>query len=296
MLLRGVHGPAATDSYSSDITAPPTVTDKPSQGKLIARYAVLVSVPLTTYLFAWLSWDWGDVRSHWKWADEGWFERSTYAGGADKMGHIFSHYLMTRLLYMVFNYTENGGYKKWIFSSVVPVMLALGIELGDAFSSAQNGFAYQDMLCGFMGISLGIIMEWFPLVDSFLGFSVEYFPSEYFRRNMNEILRFVDDYSGWKFMLNFKLAGFRDLGFNIPYFLRYIMVDVGYYTRGFTDHDERVGNTGRKRNVFIGISVNMMEIVDDIFRKKYPRTAFYLKQPFKYIHLPVGYKYNFEID
>lgn len=282
--------------YTSELAAPGSFIEKPSEGQLVFRYAVLVSVPMTTYLFAWLSWDWGDVRNDFKFAHEGWFGRGTYSGGADKLGHIYSHYLMTRLLYMVFNYTENGGYKKWIMSSVLPVFLAVGIELGDAYSSAQNGFAYQDMLCGFMGIAFGLILEGFPIIDSFIGFSVEYYPSKYFRKNMGQILRFVDDYSGWKFMVNFKLAGFRDLGFDVPAFLRYIMIDVGYYTRGFTDYDAMVGDTQRQRNVFIGISINVIEFIDDCFRDRHPKASHYLKQPFKYIHVPLGYKQEIGLD
>lgn len=287
---------AAGSGYTMELVPQSSFIEKPSEGQLIFRYAVLLSVPMTTYLFAWLSWDWGDVRSQWKWAHEGWFGRNTYSGGADKLGHFYSHYLMTRLLYMVFNYTENGGYKKWIFSSLLPAFLAIGIELGDAYSSAQNGFAYQDMVCGFTGIAFGLLLERFPVVDSFVGFSVEYYPSKYFRKNMGQILRFVDDYSGWKFMVNFKLAGFRDLGLNVPVFLRYIMIDVGYYTRGFTEYDAKVGETQRKRSVFIGFSVNIMEFIDDCFRGKYPKASHYLKMPFKYIHTPLGYKFDIELD
>ncbi|HPI90874.1 MAG TPA: DUF2279 domain-containing protein, partial [Spirochaetota bacterium] len=267
-----------------------------AEGKLIMRYAILVSVPLTTYLFAWLSWDWGNVRANWKWANEGWFGRNTYSGGADKLGHIFSHYVMFRAMYAVFNYTEDGRYTKWVYSVVLPSMLALGIELGDAFSSSQNGFAYEDMICGFTGIAIGVIMEKFPVVDSFFGISVEYFPSKYMQRNMDQITKFVDDYSGWKFMLNFKLSGFRDMGFRVPQFLRYVMFDLGYYTRGFTKYDREVGDTSRKRSVFIGFSINMAEVIDDLFPDKHKKVAHYLKQPFYYIHIPLGYSHGFEVD
>ncbi len=271
-------------------------TDRSGEGKLILRYGVLVSVPLGTYLFAWLSWDWGDVRANWKWANEGWFGRNTYAGGADKLGHLYSHYVMFRLMYAIFNYTEEGRYTKWIYAALLPSMLSVGIELGDAFSSEQNGFAYQDMICGFLGIGIGAIMERFPVVDSFFGISVEYFPSRYMRRNMNEILKFVDDYSGWKFMVNFKLSGFRDMGFKMPAFVRYVMFDFGYYTRGFTKYDNEVGDNGRKRNIFIGFSINMAEVVDDLFPDKYKNVARYVKQPFNYVHIPLGYHYSFELD
>jgi hypothetical protein len=304
----GLYAPAGLWPFAApapESSAPPGKTPEQkkaddarrlAEARLITRYAVVVGVPLTTYLVAWLSWDWGDVRAQWKWANEGWFGRNTYSGGADKLGHVFSHYVMFRAMYAIFNFTEEGRYTRWIYSVILPSMLALGIELGDAFSSAQNGFAYEDLLCGLTGIGIGVIMEKFPVVDSFFAISVEYFPSKYMRKNMDQILKFIDDYSGWKFMINFKLSGFRDMGYRMPHFLRYVMLDFGYYTRGFTDYDRQVGDTSRPRNLFIGFSVNMAEVVDDLFPDKYKKVARYLKQPFNYVHIPLGYHYSFELD
>jgi hypothetical protein len=91
-------------------------------------------------------------------------------------------------------------------------------------------------------------------------------------------------------MINFKLAGFKYIGFDIPEFMRYIMLDFGYYTRGYTSFDD----PGREktRHPYVGISLNMIEVVRDMFDEsnRDGRLCKALQQPFKYMHVPVGYE------
>ena len=266
------------------------------------RYSVLFAVPVNTYAVAMLTWDWGKT-THFRLSKEGWFERTTYAGGADKAAHLYSHYLIMRILYNVFDFTENGRPVKWAYAAGMTGFLALGIEIGDGFCRNQKGFSFGDITMGFLGIGIASLLELFPAVDAFVSLSAEYYPTQYFRRNPQRLKWLMDDYSGWKFMANIKLAGFRYAGLPVPEFMRYIQIDVGYYTTGFTDYDNAYGRWGRmmhigstkRRNIFIGVSVNLAEFIKDFFTDRDGLACRALQQPFKYYHIPLGARHSISL-
>ncbi|MCU0848688.1 MAG: YfiM family protein [Spirochaetes bacterium] len=266
--------------------------------KKIVRYSILIGVPVLVYSFALGSWGWADRRS-WKWGHEGFFGHGTYEGGLDKTCHMYSQYFTMRAAYTVFNYTENGAPIKWVYAIGFTSLLGLSIEFGDAYSG-QNGFAWEDLVANAVGITIGSLLEKYPKADAFVSLSAEYFPTEYFRKRPQHLMMFPDDYSGWSIMANFKLAGFREIGLEIPDFMRYIMLDLGYFCRGYTKYDRRTAAEGlryptKSQNWFFGVSINMMEVVKDFFEDKNSFACRAAQQPFKYIHIPAGYKFKYAI-
>jgi hypothetical protein len=263
--------------------------------KKSVRWSVLVAAPLNFYLTSVFTWEWGRYTKF-RFAREGWFGQYTYTGGSDKAAHFYSFYIVTRASYALFNYTENGGRMKWVYATALPAFAAIETEIGDGFCKKQNGFSASDLAMGYLGIVTAVLLERFPVVDSFLGFSIEYWPTKYFRDNPSKLGLFLDDYSGWKFMGNIKLAGFNNLFRRAPGFLRYISLDVGYYTTGYTVYDNRVEHrfriNKRERNIFIGLSVNMAEAAKDFFQDRESFAAKAVSQPFNYIHFPVGAKHR----
>lgn len=265
------------------------------------RYSVLFAVPVNTYIVAMLTWDWGKTTAF-RLSHEGWYGQNTYSGGADKAAHLFSHYMLMRAFYNIFNYTESGRAEKWAYSAGLTAFLALGIEIGDGFSKNQHGFSVADLTMGLLGIGIASLLELFPEVDAFVSLSAQYIPTKYFRKYPQRLKWLMDDYSGWRFMANIKLAGFRYIGINVPEFMRYIQFDIGYYTTGFTRYDYRYDELqrgfairGRERNVFIGISVNLAEFIKDFFTDKDSLASRALQQPFKYYHVPIGVDHRFRL-
>ncbi len=265
------------------------------------RYSILFGFPVNTYVVAMLTWDWGKTTKF-RLSHEGWFGANTYSGGADKAAHMFSHYLLMRVFYNIFNYTESGKPIKWAYAAGLTGFLALGIEIGDGFSKNQHGFSFADLTMGFIGIGIASLLELFPAVDSFISLSAQYIPTKYFRKHPQRLKWLMDDYSGWRFMANIKLAGFRYVGINIPEFMRYIQFDIGYYTRGFMKYDYRYAEIqramtphGRTRNIYIGISVNLAEFIKDFFKDKDSLACRALQQPFKYYHVPLGVDQRFRL-
>ncbi len=263
--------------------------------KAIIRYGTLIGLPITTILYGSNAWGWGQNHS-WQWGNERWFKRSTDSGGADKVGHGYSHYVLQRIAYATFDYTENGAPTKWTYSLFTSITIGTMVEIGDAFSG-HYGFSYEDLIADYLGIAIGAALDRYPVLDAFFGISAEYVPSKGLREDPSKgYLDAASDYSGYKVMMNFKLAGFRYIGWDVPEFFRYIMLDAGYYTRGYTPQDRYIGITEKKRYWFVGISINFVEVIKDLYKDKESRLCWLSQQPFKYYHVPVGYKYEKSID
>ncbi len=263
--------------------------------KDVVRYTILIGAYPVTFLIGVKSWKWGEGSNHeFKSEKEGWFGQDTSFGGSDKAGHFYAHYVVQRALYNIFDYTENGAYRKWYYSLGTTIAVGTIIEIGDGWSS-NYGFSYEDLIIDTAGLLFGAALDYFPTLDAFLGISIEYVPSDGYKKYRSDIpYDFINDYSGWKYLLNVKMAGFELIGFNAPKFLRYVQFDLGYYTRSYVgDYDiERDDYNDPSRHWFVGISVNLAEVVTDLFEDRNSFEAKIARKPFEYYHVPVGYKYS----
>ena len=258
------------------------------------RYTYSFGFPALTFTYAFSSWGWAK-RDYWKWSHEGWFGHTTHYGGFDKIGHMFTHYSAMRLSCSVFNYTERGSSIQFLYGALLTFLMGLSIEIGDAYSG--YGFSYHDLIFDSTGILIGGLLEAFPKVDAFISLSLEYWPSAFFRKHPDKILLMPDDFGGMIVMANIKLAGFREVGVNIPNFMRYIMIDIGYGVKGYTSYDRRAAWDNyrwpmRSQNLYVGISINFMEIVKDFFKDQQSLGCRAAQQVFKYYHIPAGYKHR----
>lgn len=244
-------------------------------------------------IYGFTSWDWGNGR--WGWAHEGGFGENTYSGGADKLGHLYTHYLLQRAFNNAFEWSLEDREKALLLSTGTAAMVGLLIEVGDG-TSDEYGFSWEDMAADLAGIGIGALLEYFPVADEFVGLSLSYnTDSSGGGAKERKATSLLNDYSGQKIMMNFRLAGFRAVGVDIPEFMRYIQFDFGYYTRGYTGYD--APDAEERRHLFAGISLNFMEVVKDFYPEE-KRSSFIcvaLQQPFKYYHVPVGYEAGYRL-
>ncbi len=279
--------------YYSTPTGNPFRTDGETDFKSVVRYSVLALPPVMTILYGSKVWNWGENRS-WRWAHERWFQSGTDSGGADKAGHAFAHYSICRLSYTIFSYTENSRERALAYSGITAGVIGTLIEIGDA-TTGRYGFSKEDLISDFFGITVGLILDRYPTLDMFLGFTANYCPSKAYREyNDKDYLDFAGDYSGWKYMFNLKLAGLEYIGLPMPEVLRYVQFDVGYFTRNYTDYDNSYGHYDAKRYWYWGISLNMREAAKDFFLPD-KKAAWLAEQPFKYYNPPFGYENRREI-
>ncbi|MBL7186021.1 MAG: DUF2279 domain-containing protein, partial [Phycisphaerae bacterium] len=194
-----------------------------------------------------VSWDYCSSSFHFK--DEGWFDPDTKFGGADKLGHAFSAYVLTGVY--------NNIYRKWGYSDEEAILggalsswsqMTL-IEVGDGFS-AEHGFSWQDEAMDTIGVGMSYLRHRFPSLKDMVDFRLEWYPSPAFRHGDRSDP--FTDYSGQKYLFALKPDGF--LKTNNP-LLKSIEIQLGYYSRGYGE-DRRYFNS-ESRHSYFGIGLNV---------------------------------------
>lgn len=194
------------------------------------------------------SWDWGSSKSF-RWNPEGWFGQGTGSGGADKLGHGFTSYTLTNLLSDRLIRQGLPADRAALSAALTSQALMLYVEVFDAYSD-DHGFAREDVVFNILGSGFSYIRTVNPAVRDLLDFRMEYESSGY------KGYRPLSDYSGQKYLMAFKLAGV-DVLRRTP--LRYLELQAGYYTRGFSK-EERAA-IDKTRHLFWGVSLNLGEML-----------------------------------
>jgi hypothetical protein len=208
------------------------------------------------------TWDYGSAGFHT--GDEGWFEKGSKYGGADKLGHFWATYAFSDAL--------TGLYKGWgyapekasLYAALSSWTVQAFMEVGDASSKSQ-GFAWADMAMNTVGALTSVLTEKYPELDRKIDFRVEYV----FNVPVNGIF---DDYSNQFYSIVLKLDGFDTFQDN---FLKYIEFSTGYYTRGYGEKDEE-----DTRSFYGGISINFSRLFDQQGFKKTAKILEYIQIPY----------------
>ncbi len=252
--------------------------DKPKKS-YTAEYWLFGSIPAVVVLWGVGTWGWG-TTSGWHFKDDGWgLEQDSYTGGADKVGHTWGIYAISRIGSYAF---EEGGdsrtraaLKGFLFGQLI----GLGIEVGDGFGDTY-GFAWGDMVWNLGGSIVALLFDLYPPLDNLIGFQIEYWPSEDHRKQSSDKwIEVTSDVTGQKFILALKLAG-------IPYIretiLQYFQIDFGYYTRGYWFSNSTYDY--QTRHMYIGFAFNLSRMSE----KTLPRGGFrsFFTTLFKYYHTP----------
>ncbi len=196
---------------------------------------------------------WSDgLTGNFRTTSEGWFGRDTYAGGADKMGHLFFGYAGTRLMARGFESLGNSPDDALRLGAATTFGTLVAIEVVDGFSKKWR-FSYEDAIMNAAGTALGVFFERSPRLDGLLDFRLMYRPTRSFDP--------VGDYSGQTYLLVAKAAGVPALNRSG---MRYLELAVGYGSRGFDEPSP----AQRQRCAYFGISLNLSEILNDtLFRE-----------------------------
>lgn len=207
------------------------------------------------------NWNWGSSNSF-KFNDEGFFGMDTGSGGADKLGHMYSSYVINELFNKrMNNYTDNkieAARKSALFSSAV----MLGVEIFDGYSD-DHGFSYEDVILNTAGIGVSYLKNTVPGLDEKLDLRVEYHPSDAYSDHP------ITDYSGYTYLAALKLGGFQRLK-GTP--LKYFELQLGYHTEGFKSKD-KAQFPDKKTEISFGVGLDLSEV---LFKpaKRYTNSGF----------------------
>ncbi|MGA7799483.1 MAG: DUF2279 domain-containing protein [Gammaproteobacteria bacterium] len=216
------------------------------------------------------------VGGHFRSTDEGWFAQDTYAGGADKLGHLYSAYVGTRLLTRGYQWAGNDRRRSMRLAAATTLGTLMAVELMDGFSKEYR-FSLQDAVMNAVGTGMGLVLEQHPQLDNLIGFRLRYWPSE------GAAFDPVDNYSGQTYLFVLKAEGIPQLE-HYP-LLRYLELAVGYGSRGY----ESTNPAGHSRHVYYGLTLNLSRVLNDtVFRgERRASTAQHVADTFlKFVQLP----------
>lgn len=236
-----------------------------------AKYEIGAIAGGIAYLGA-KEWNWGS--SSFNFNDEGWFGMDTGSGGVDKLGHMYSSYLITEIIGHRLSQHNEADFAA-TYSALWASGLMLSVEAFDGFSD-DHGFSYEDVIFNSAGIAFSYLRTLNPKFKDLLDYRIDYQPSKGMKG-----FHPVTDYSGMRYLLAVKAAGVPALK-NTPF--KYLEFNLGYMAKGFKAEDSPY-IAAPSTEVFVGISINLDQLLFKPFAKqlgsagKYASTFFHYYQP-----------------
>ncbi|MCC7068286.1 MAG: DUF2279 domain-containing protein [Burkholderiales bacterium] len=263
--------PAATTAAANSTTAA-VIDEADERGRRVARCQQFFRLPwgpmsdcrtaivgsavggvLTVGAFQW--WKRG-FSSHMTRVNEGWFGRETYAGGVDKLSHVYTFYIGTRVLADTLQWGGASKGEALAISAAANAGTSYLIELFDGYSKKTYGFSREDLVADAVGILMGSAVVLWPELDRKFAYRMRYVP-----KGAGGSANFIDSYEGQTYFLSARFAGFMNLSPKNP--LRYLELVFGYRGTGFKP---RAGVPGvdyarHERRTYYGIGLNVEEIL-----------------------------------
>lgn len=231
----------------------------------------------TVLAFGAINWDYGASNIYLK--DEGWFGANTKYGGADKLGHFYSTFVVSDILGYLYRDWGYLPHKAAALSSVSSWMLMGLMELGDGTSN-EHGFSTEDIVMNTLGALTSYASQTNSKFDELIDFRVQYDPNV----SPGDILT---DYGNLKYIAALKLNGFDGIK-KINNLTQYLEFHVGYYTRGYTSRERAAGINEKERNLYAGVSLNFSRFFEKKDYRKLSKLTEYIQLP--YTSVPVATK------
>ena len=214
-----------------------------------------------------------------KFKDEGWFGKDTQYVGVDKFAHAWNSYLAAEILHNRLHRNANASEG----DAVTAATLAFGFmaynELSDAIEP-DSGWSMNDIIMNGLGAGFSVLRNTVPGVKEKVAFKLEIVPNED-----------IWTYSGarrfeqQRFLFALKGAGFSQLR-DTP--LRFLDLQLGYGAEDFEPAD-RLAGIEPKRHVFVGVGLNVGELLFGGSRSKFARAGWsaldYFQMPYTSIRL-----------
>jgi hypothetical protein len=202
---------------------------------------------------------------------DGLFERSAYAGGADKMGHAWATMVLGRL--------TSQGLKLGGWSPRTSALIGAGlsstlftlVEVADAY---YYEFSVGDLAADLLGAAVGAAFEMWPRADELFDFRVEYYPSPEYRSILRgdpgrddeldlKKANFAEDYSGQTYLGALHLGAFPAIAegkYTWP--LAYVDAVVGFGSRKYRPAPLAEEMATPTQTLSLGVSLNLQGVFD----------------------------------
>ncbi|SFV55034.1 hypothetical protein MNB_SV-10-17 [hydrothermal vent metagenome] len=208
---------------------------------------------------------------------ERWFQHDTKYGGADKLGHMYSTYLWSLGFSSLYEFWGMDTERSSIYGSLSAWSFQFLMELGDSFSTTQ-GFSYEDVVANTVGALFYYAREKYPSLKNKVDLRLEYLPDF---QGGGDIFT---QYNSMKYLFALKFSGFKSMQDNL---LKYGELQLGYYTRGYQNYENY---EQKERNIYIGIGINVSEVLASWGWKKTGKIFNYYQLPYTYV--PFSYDFD----
>jgi hypothetical protein len=260
--------PLLNESNEQDILTKELSVQTSTSSKKTTAYAVgITGVSFCSLLvagsFAW--WKDAGFTGHLELYDSGGFGRSTYAGGSDKAGHVYSCYVGVRAMKYFYEMAGLDERSALWLSTAFVALTGTTVELIDGFTPFK--FEYGDVIADLTGVATAFVFESFPAANELFGLRISYIPTTELIHSIKNnykttYIKTINDYSGMMFYADFKPAGLEKI-WNIPVgFMRYLMLGITYNTYGYAPSKER-----KERDLGFYIGLNLSELLFSGFGK-----------------------------
>ena len=189
---------------------------------------------------------------------EGAFGRDTTFSGIDKLGHAYFGYLGVRVLSPLFESVGNSPESSRRIAAWTTWGTMCAVEVLDGYSRDYH-FSHEDFIANTVGAAMGWFFASYPEWDDIIDYRLAY------RQTPLSNWDPAGDYAGQRYWLMVKADGIPALR-DVPV-LRYLELGVGYGAPGVDVPDEWIFHDFalRRREVFVGLSLNMSRVIADAF-------------------------------
>lgn len=231
-----------------NILFPDTLHKGRLTGVLSAQGAIYFG-SLTGLYFLWYK-DYAQSKFHFFNDNSDWLQM-------DKMGHFFSSYYLSSVMYSSYRWAGVKESKAIIFGSLVSYAFMLNIEILDGFSQGW-GFSVGDLAANTAGCLL-FMGQQFGWHEQRFVIKYSYHPSKYPQYNpellgTNIIQNLVKDYNGMSFWVSGNIYSFLPKQSRFP---KWINVAVGYGAEGL---GVTIPEFDRYRKFYLSLDVDLTKI------------------------------------
>ena len=221
-------------------------------------------------------------------ANEGWFGRNTYAGGADKAAHFVDYYIISKELSFLYNTLGYSRLRSVGQGAALALLAGIINELGDGIN--KYGFSYEDLTMDAAGVLTAAVISGLGAND-LVGFRRGFLLPAYSSPSCCPAGSVGQAYQNQIFTADLKLAGAANrLNLNVGP-LRYLLVSVTYATKGYATGVPDL----EERQVGIEIGLNNEEILNALGVRRTTWWGYVLHVVLDNVRVPftsVGFQYN----
>ena len=255
----------------ADLTLRPLPEDRPRDHRALALGGLgALYVGLSTW--AYFAWYQDHPANHaFQFGGDGLFERDSYAGGSDKLGHTWATMTLARASSQALRF---GGWERRRAAVIGSALATAAFTLVEYEDGYFYEFSYGDLAADVLGATAAAILESSDRADELFDFRIEYWPSTEYRSILRgepgrdapldlKKVNIAEDYSGQTYLLALHLAAFDSITertWTAP--LRYVDAVVGFRSDKYRPTPLPGDAAERAQHLFVGASLNLQAVFD----------------------------------